>query len=200
MKSEKLSLIKIRAFNCKKKTIEILNRNPTMDISLSPEVAEIREVSPKNMTDYQKRRHYIPYKDRISIIMDGKDLMEGAYGVINKSSSLNALSKMEVMENHQTIKAPQNKMLGEQFAINIKLKKLVTLLQESRDMEIDSTPLPLRIQNSLPVIFGKKWKGIVSDKINNTGDAVENEGNILFLGEHLRKAEKYSPKYPWLDK
>ena len=59
--------------------------------------------------------------------VNGKDLMEGGYGTINNSLPIDAIGKVEIMENHQPVKILQDKVPSDRAAINIKLKKSVTM-------------------------------------------------------------------------
>ena len=59
--------------------------------------------------------------------VNGKNLMEGGYGAIVNSLPKDAVQKMEVMENHQPLKILQDKVPSDKAAINIKLKKSVTM-------------------------------------------------------------------------
>ncbi|MBS1572147.1 MAG: carboxypeptidase regulatory-like domain-containing protein, partial [Bacteroidetes bacterium] len=59
--------------------------------------------------------------------VNGKDLMEGGYGTINNSLPKDAVSKVEILENHQPIKILQGKIPSDQATMNIKLKAKVTM-------------------------------------------------------------------------
>ncbi len=59
--------------------------------------------------------------------VNGKDLMEGGYGTINNSLPKDAVAKVEIMENHQPLKILEGKVPSDKAAINIKLKKSVTM-------------------------------------------------------------------------
>ena len=54
--------------------------------------------------------------------VNGKDLMEGSYGLINNSLPKDAVQKVEVLENHQPVKILQDKLSSENAAINVQLK------------------------------------------------------------------------------
>jgi hypothetical protein len=53
--------------------------------------------------------------------------MEGGYGTVNNSLPKDAVSKVEVLENHQPVSILRDKVPSEQAALNIKLKKSVTM-------------------------------------------------------------------------
>lgn len=110
-------------------------------------------------------------------LVEGKDLMEGGYGTINNSLPKDAVAKVEVLENHQPVKMLQGKVPSDAAAINIKLKKSVTMTGRG---EIGAGLSPLLWNVKLtPMFFSKKHQWVVNYKTNNVGDQVENEGNML---------------------
>lgn len=59
--------------------------------------------------------------------VNGKDLMEGAYGTVNNALPKDAVKDVQVMENHQPIKLLKDKVPSEQAALNIRLKRKITM-------------------------------------------------------------------------
>lgn len=110
-------------------------------------------------------------------LVEGKDLMEGGYGTINNSLPKDAVAKVEVLENHQPVKMLQGKIPSDAAAINIKLKKAVTITGRG---EVGAGLEPLLWNVKLtPMFFSKKHQWVVNYKTNNAGEQVENEGNML---------------------
>lgn len=112
--------------------------------------------------------------------VNGKDLMEGGYGTINNSLPKDAVQKVEVLENHQPVKILQDKVPSDQAAINIKLKNSVTMTGRG-EVGVGLEPFLWNIKLT-PMFFGQKSQWVVNYKTNNTGEQVENEGNILAFG------------------
>ena len=55
--------------------------------------------------------------------IEGLDMLEGRYGIATNSLPQTDVSTIEVLENHQPIKALQENVFSEQAALNVKLKK-----------------------------------------------------------------------------
>jgi hypothetical protein len=113
--------------------------------------------------------------------VNGRDLMEGGYGTVNNSLPKDAVLKVEVMENHQPVKVLQDKVVSEQAAINIKLKSKITMTGHGEIQTGIEEPWLWNIKLT-PMFFGKKNQWVINYKTNNTGESVENEGNLLAYG------------------
>ncbi|CAA7196507.1 carboxypeptidase-like regulatory domain-containing protein [Chryseobacterium potabilaquae] len=109
--------------------------------------------------------------------VNGKDLMEGAYGTINSSLPKDAVQKVEVLENHQPINILRDKVPSDQAAINIKLKNSVTMTGRG-EVGVGMDPFLWNVKLT-PMFFGQKSQWVVNYKTNNVGEQVENEGNFL---------------------
>lgn len=109
--------------------------------------------------------------------VEGKDLMEGGYGTVTNSLPKDAIAKLEVLENHQPVKMLQGKIPSDAAAINIKLKKSVTMTGRG-EVGLGADPLLWNVKLT-PMFFSKTSQWVATYKTNNVGDQVENEGNIL---------------------
>ena len=109
--------------------------------------------------------------------VNGKDLMEGGYGTITNALPKDAVSKVEVLENHQPVKILQDKVSSENAAINIKLKSKVTMTGRG-EVGVGMDPFLWNVKLT-PMFFGQKNQWVVNYKTNNNGESVENDGNIL---------------------
>lgn len=56
--------------------------------------------------------------------IEGKDMLEGRYGIATEGISYKDVSRVEVMENHQPIKVMAGFTYSDKAAINLKLKKM----------------------------------------------------------------------------
>ncbi|MDQ0475927.1 TonB-dependent receptor [Chryseobacterium sp. MDT2-18] len=128
--------------------------------------------------------------------VNGKDLMEGGYGTINNSLPTGAVSKVEVMENHQPVKILQDKVPSENAAINIKLKKSVTMTGRG-EVGAGLDPLLWNVKLT-PMFFGQKNQWVVNYKANNNGESVEKEGNMLAFGSRWEGRRGQSAGNYWL--
>ena len=128
--------------------------------------------------------------------VNGKDLMEGGYGTVVNSLPKDAVQKMEVMENHQPVKALQDKVPSENAAINIKLKNKVTMTGRA---EIGAGLSPFLWNVKLtPMFFGQKNQWVINYKTNNNGEAVESERNMLAFGSRWEGMRRQASQRNWL--
>jgi hypothetical protein len=105
--------------------------------------------------------------------VEGKDLMAGSYGSLTNSMPKDAVSKLQVLENHQPIKALKNTVSSERAAINIKLKKNITLTGRA---DIGGGFSPFLWNSKLtPMVFTKKYQYLINYKSNNIGEDVTYE-------------------------
>jgi hypothetical protein len=119
------------------------------------------EVEPNGLIKYQGtaiNKFYV----------EGKDLMAGGYGALTNSMPKDAVSKLQVLENHQPIKALKNNVPSDRAAINIKLKKDITLTG-SADIGFGLSPFIWNTKIT-PMVFTKKYQYLLNYKSNNIGE------------------------------
>lgn len=129
--------------------------------------------------------------------VEGKDLMEGGYGTITNSLPKDAIQKLEVLENHQPVKMLQGKIPSDAAAINIRLKKSVTMTGRG-EVGVGFDPLLWNVKLT-PMFFSKKSQWVANYKTNNTGEQVENEGNILAFGNRFEGRRINASQNDWLN-
>jgi len=129
--------------------------------------------------------------------VEGKDLMEGGYGTITNSLPKDAISKLEVLENHQPVKMLQGKIPSDAAAINIRLKKSVTMTGRGEVGSGFGDPWLWNVKLT-PMFFSKKQQWVVNYKTNNMGEQVENEGNILAFGSSWEGRRGNASQNNWL--
>ena len=113
--------------------------------------------------------------------VEGKDLMAGGYGSLTNSMPKDAVTKLQVLENHQPIRALKNSVPSERAAINIKLKKDVTLTGRA-DTCLGLSPFLWGVKLT-PMVFTKKYQYLLNYKSNNTGEDVTCELQTLSFDE-----------------
>ncbi|UOE38144.1 carboxypeptidase-like regulatory domain-containing protein [Chryseobacterium oryzae] len=129
--------------------------------------------------------------------VEGKDLMEGGYGTISNSLPKDAVAKVEVMENHQPVKMLQGKIPSDAAAINIKLKKSVTMTGRGEVGSGFGDPWLWNVKLT-PMFFSKKQQWVLNYKTNNMGEQVENEGNIIGFGSSWEGRRGNASQNSWL--
>jgi hypothetical protein len=127
--------------------------------------------------------------------VNGKDLMEGGYGTINNSLPKDAVSKVEVLENHQPVSILRDKVPSDQAALNIKLKKSVTMTGRG-EVGAGFSPLLWNVKLT-PMFFGQKNQWVVNYKANNNGESVEKEGNLLSFGSRWEGRRSQTKQNSW---
>lgn len=105
--------------------------------------------------------------------IEGLDLLEGRYNLANNNLSVEAVSKVEILENHQPIKVLDSLEFSERASINIKLKNDVTF-SGTATIGMGATPL-LWETKVTPMVFAKNRQAIVSYQSNNTGNDASGE-------------------------
>jgi len=129
--------------------------------------------------------------------IEGLDMLEGRYGIATKSIPQQDVSTIEVMENHQPVRALEEIEFSEQAALNVKLKK-------------DARARWLAVLRGGAGFSPALWKGDLSlmqfkgngqqmytYKGNNTGNDVTGQHRLLTVEEMLsRMSGEYSlPSY-----
>lgn len=115
--------------------------------------------------------------------IEDMDLLQGRYGIAVHNINANDVTSVQILENHQPIKALQNKGLDNGVAINLKLKdtsknnfKFSAVLGvggQNNDHHIGQNPL--WISELTDMYFGEHQQNISLYKGNNTGTDVTNE-------------------------
>lgn len=129
--------------------------------------------------------------------VEGKDLMEGGYGVINNSLPKGAVAKVEVMENHQPVKILQGKIPTEQAALNIRLKNKVTMTGRG-EIGLGIADPGLWNIKLTPMFLSKGTQWLVNYKTNNMGEQVEQEGNMFAFGTRFEGRRSNASQNVWL--
>ncbi len=112
--------------------------------------------------------------------VENKDLMGGRYGTVTNALPHRDISRIEVLQNHQPVKALQGLEPSVQPAINIKLKKQVTYTGRG-DFGAGFSPAIWNVSLT-PMIFSKDRQAVVTYKSNNSGDNLAGEtGNMISL-------------------
>ena len=128
--------------------------------------------------------------------VEDMDLLQGRYGLATNNINAQDVATVQVLENHQPLKALQGKTLTDDVAINLKLKDsakgtvaINTMLgggiQQAGGWHIGSRPLtddktvigqnPLWTAEVVGMYFAKRRQNMTLYKGNNTGDDVSAE-------------------------
>ncbi|MFT3902324.1 MAG: hypothetical protein QM727_04090 [Niabella sp.] len=128
-------------------------------------------------------------KDINQFTVEGKDLMQGRYGIIPNSIPYKDVSKLEVVENNQPVKMLKDKIPSENAGINLKLKKETTWTGTA-GLALGFSPFLWNVKLT-PMLFSKKRQALFSIKSNNTGENIISEtANLIGLSGFVGFSQK----------
>lgn len=128
--------------------------------------------------------------------IEGLDLLEGKYNLANENLPYKEVTQVQILENHQPIKALDSLKFSDQAALNIKLKNTYTFTGQAR-LGSGFSPL-LWDANITPMLFTKKKQMLTTYQANNTGDNVASQLKKLTIEDLLNQFENNSEKTDWL--
>ena len=121
--------------------------------------------------------------------IEGLDLLQGRYGIATKNIEAKDVQSVEVMENHQAIKALKDRIISEQAAINLKLKESAKgTLTSNALLGAGLSPF-LWTGEITAMYFAKGKQNITSYKGNNTGNAVSAEQRLFYSFDSFQQQE-----------
>ncbi|MDE1191419.1 MAG: hypothetical protein PW786_04675 [Arachidicoccus sp.] len=111
--------------------------------------------------------------------VEGKDLMQGRYGLITNAMPNTDVDQVQIYQNHQPVKLLQGRIATGQPALNIKLKNGVSV---SGRAEIGAGGSPFIWNTKItPMLFSKKYQYLVDYKMNNNGEDLLSDIKSNFL-------------------
>ena len=128
--------------------------------------------------------------------IEGLDLLEGKYNLANENLPFKEVTQVQILENHQPIKALDSLKFSDQAALNIKLKNTYTFTGQAH-LGSGFSPL-LWDANITPMLFTKKKQMLATYQANNTGDNVASQLKKLTIEDLLNQFENNSEKTDWL--
>ncbi len=128
--------------------------------------------------------------------IEGLDLLEGKYNLANDNLPYKEVTQVQVIENHQPIKALDSLKFSDQAALNIKLKNAYTFTGQAR-IGLGFSPL-LWDTNVTPMLFTKKKQMLTTYQSNNTGENVSLQLKKLTIEDLISQFENNSEKTDWL--
>ena len=128
--------------------------------------------------------------------IEGLDLLEGKYNLANENLPFKEVTQVQILENHQPIRALDSLKFSDQAALNIKLKNAYTFTGQAR-LGSGFSPL-LWDANITPMLFTKKKQMLTTYQANNTGDNVASQLKKHTIEDLLNQFENNSEKTDWL--
>ncbi|WP_418646328.1 carboxypeptidase-like regulatory domain-containing protein [Tenacibaculum insulae] len=128
--------------------------------------------------------------------IEGLDLLEGKYNLANNNMPVNAVSRIQVLENHQPIKVLNDVVFSDRASLNIKLKKKNVLIGTAK-MGTGVSPFLWDV-NSTPMFFSKKKQTIISYQSNNTGYNAKRDIKALTFDEFMQLLKSNAKPIDWV--
>lgn len=108
--------------------------------------------------------------------IEGLDLMKGKYGIATNNIDPNSISTVQIMENHQDIKALKDLKPEERASINLKLKNGVKgIFNLIATLGVGYDDKRLWDNELIATYFKRNSQLLATYKGNNTGNDLENE-------------------------
>lgn len=114
-----------------------------------------------------------------NFFVENMDLLEGRYGIATNNISANDVASIQVYQNHQPIRALQNRSITDDVTINLTLKPSARGTFSLNGMTGVGYKPMMWAGEAVAMYFGKKTQTITTYKGNNSGDNVTAEQNNL---------------------
>ncbi|MCL2502190.1 MAG: carboxypeptidase-like regulatory domain-containing protein [Bacteroidales bacterium] len=117
--------------------------------------------------------------------IEGLDLLKGRYGLANNTIQARDVAEVQVLENHQPIKALEGVEFSEDAAINLKLKdgaKGALMAYALLGAGVGKDPDLLLAADLSSMYFNRNMQNITTYKGNNTGNDVSREQAFMLGG------------------
>ncbi|MFV0537203.1 MAG: carboxypeptidase-like regulatory domain-containing protein [Dysgonomonas sp.] len=115
--------------------------------------------------------------------IEDMDLLQEKYGIATNNIDASKVATVQVLENHQPIKALNGKEVSEHAALNLKLKDSAKgIFTANAQAGIGASPLLLS-NEVVGMLFAKNKQDIVMYKGDNTGRDVSKEINSFYSNE-----------------
>ena len=123
------------------------------------------------------------------LYIEGLDLLQGRYAVATKNIEAKDVQSVQVLENHQAIKALKDKVISEQAAINLKLKESAKGVLTSNAL-LGAGLSPLLLSSEITAMYFAKGKQNISTyKGNNTGNDVSAQQRLFYSFDSFQQQD-----------
>jgi hypothetical protein len=192
-KSQSLSFTLVReAIQLKEIKVKPIRIRQVSD-TLSYHVDSFADSNDRTIGDVLKKLPGITVKEDGSInynnkpinkfYIEGADLLQGRYGIATNNIEAKVVAAVEVLENHQPVKALKEREFTDEAAINLKLKDSAKGVLVATG-QLGTGLSPILWNNELfSMLFNKERQNINTYKGNNTGYNAGAELNILYPGD-----------------
>ncbi len=174
--------------------------------TISYDIKSFENKSDRSLADVMRNMPGVEVKKDGSILfqgkaiskfyVNGKDLMEGGYGIISNALPKGDVTKVEILQNHQPLKILRDKVPTEDAAVNVVLKKATTMTGRG-EVGVGLSPFLWNIKLT-PMFFGKNTQWVVNYKTNNSGENLADESNMMAFGNRYEGFRRSAAQNTWL--
>ncbi|MBC8986349.1 TonB-dependent receptor [Pedobacter sp. N36a] len=119
--------------------------------------------------------------------IEGKDLLQGRYGIATNNVAAKDVAMVQVLENHQPIKVLKDKEFKEEAAINLKLKDSAKGILTA-NAQLGAGAAPILYHHELSAMyFDKNKQHLDTYKGNNTGSEVSKALQSFYASDKTMK-------------
>lgn len=135
----------------------------------------------KKLPGIEMRGDQIFYQGKpiMKYMVNNLDLMEGRYSMINKNLPVDAVKKVQVVENDQPIKILDSLVFSDQASLNLDLKKFTSTGTGKVGAGVSPALWNL---NLTPMTFGKTFQMLNSFQTNNVGYDASQDLRPFYMG------------------
>jgi hypothetical protein len=127
-----------------------------------------------------------------NLYIGGDNLLDDKYNIATNSIPHGVVDQVQVIENHQPIKMLQNKVMSDDVAMNLTIKKDASL--QLVGQESLGAGLPGNYDEDLnAMMFKDKYKAINYLKGNNTGEDVQNDLVAHHYADYMQRIDNDKP-------
>ncbi len=129
--------------------------------------------------------------------IEGMDLMDGRYGLINENLAFKKVKQVEILEHHQPIKILDKIIPSQSPALNLKLQNKITVTTTAK-LGLGLSPLIWDL-NLTPIFLNPKLQFIASFQANNTGENILKQNQSFNFEDIIEIVKNQNITEPWLN-
>ncbi|WP_342647873.1 hypothetical protein [Mucilaginibacter sp. CSA2-8R] len=132
-------------------------------------------------------------KNISNLYISGDNLLDDKYNIATKTIPNGVVDQVQVMENHQPIKALQNKVVSDDVALNLTIKPDAKIQMVGQGNI--GGGLPSKYDGTInAMMFKDKYKAVNYVKGNNTGVDIQNDLVSHNLSSYLNRLDNNKPQ------
>ncbi|MDE6437207.1 MAG: carboxypeptidase-like regulatory domain-containing protein [Muribaculaceae bacterium] len=190
----------LQSGNVLKDVVVVADKIKERGDTISYNVAAFKSESDRVIGDVIKKMPGLEVSESGRITFNGKtvknfyvenmDLLEGRYGIATNNISANDVASVQVYQNHQPIRALQDRVPTDDVTLNLTLKSSARGTFSLNGMVGAGYKPMMWAAEAVAMYFGKKAQTITTYKGNNSGDNITAEQKSLTGDESIQFLNK----------